>query len=728
MPIKVSKDGKQFHLQAGNTSYAFAIMHDRWPAHAYWGKRVNNVNCDDLIRTTERGFCPTPHGIDGRAISLDTLSHEYPAFGNSDFRSPAIQVKTPDGARICDLVYQGYELVKGKPALDGLPCLHAEDSDNAETLLLTLKDTQIGLKVVLSYTVYAEKSAIIRSAALYNEGGEPITLLRAMSLSLDLPDKDFELVHLYGAHVKERQIAVTPLRYGTQSVESRRGMSSHAHNPFIALKRPHTNEDQGDVYACNLVYSGSFLALAEVDTYDVTRVQMGINPFDFSWEMQPNASFQTPEAVMVYSDSGLNGMSATFHDLYRNRLGHSPWLKKERPIVINNWEATYFSFDETSLKALCDSCTGLGIELFVLDDGWFGKRNDDLRSLGDWVVNQEKLPGGLKTVAENAKNAGLQFGLWFEPEMISPDSDLYRAHPDWAIQVPTRPHSLSRMQCVLDLSREEVRDYVVDSVCKILDSAPISYVKWDANRHLTEVCSAALPAHRQQELWHRYVLGLYDVLERITSRHPEVLFESCSGGGGRFDPGMLYYMPQVWASDCSDAIERLRIQYGTSLCYPVSSMSAHVSVSPNHQVHRQTDFDTRGLVALLCQFGYELNIGALTDEEREQVKQQTALYKQTRHLIADGTLYRLRNPFDGNDFAWMLVSPDKREAVVVYALVLSDPQPCFSRLTLRGLDPNLTYRETNGGTWGGDELMNTGFTLPFLFGDFKARLWHFKAE
>jgi len=520
-----------------------------------------------------------------------------------------------------------------------------------------------------------------------------------------------------------------PLVPGLQAVESRRGASSHVQNPFVALLERGADETRGDVYGVSLVYSGSFTAGVEVDQFHAPRLFIGINPFDFGWRLKPGESFQTPEAVLVFSAEGLGGMSRKFHDLYRSRLCRGTFRDKTRPILVNNWEATYFDFNADKIEAIARAGKELGIELFVLDDGWFGKRDSDNSSLGDWFVDRRKLPNGLEDLARRVRDLGMQFGLWFEPEMVSPDSELYRAHPDWCLHIEGRRRTEARQQLILDLTREDVQDYIVRTISDVLSSAPITYVKWDMNRNMTEIGSAKLPPERQRETAHRYMLGLYSVLERITSAFPHVLFESCSGGGGRFDPGMLYYMPQTWTSDNTDAISRLKIQYGTSIVYPVSAMGAHVSAVPNHQVGRVTPLETRGHVALSGNFGYELDLTKFTDEEKEIVKAQTALCKEIRHLVQFGDFYRLLSPFEGNAAAWMFVAKDKREAFAVYVQILKEPYAPLDRFRLKGLNPDLDYEmDEDGLVYGGDELMNAGLPVPQFSGDFRSRVWRLRAK
>jgi alpha-galactosidase len=726
MGIVYNHATKTFHLQANDTSYVMQIVRSGYLAHLYWGKKIRNVNGSRKLKFLDRPFSPNPDPSD-RTFSLDTLPQEYPTYGNTDFRTPAYQVQLENGSMISDLRYKTHRIYKGKPKLKGLPATYVEHEDEAETLEIVLQDRVIGLHVTLLYTVYERWNVITRSVRFDNNGFERIKLLRALSMNIDFPHADYEWLHLPGAWARERAVERRPLVSGTQSIESRRGASSHQHNPFIALLQKGANEDYGEVYGFSLVYSGNFLAQIEVDQFRTTRVSMGINPFDFTWLLEPGESFQTPEVVMVYSDKGLNGMSQTYHQLYRTRLARGVYRDRQRPILINNWEATYFNFNEEKILRLAKTAAELGIELFVLDDGWFGKRDNDRSSLGDWFVDKRKLPNGLAGLAANINNMGMRFGLWLEPEMVSVDSELYRKHPDWCLHVPNRPRSEGRNQLVLDYSRKEVCDYIIQVISDVLASAPISYVKWDMNRHMTEIGSAALPPERQRETVHRYMLGLYRVMEEITSRFPYILFESCSGGGGRFDPGMLYYMPQTWTSDNTDAVARLKIQYGTSLVYPISAMGAHVSAVPNHQVHRITSLEMRGHVAMSGNFGYELDLTKLSEEEKAIVKQQVAFYKDIRRLVQFGTFYRILSPFEGNETAWMFVSEDKSEAFVAYFRVLAEANAPLSFLRLKGLDPNKDYEIIGSGeVYGGDELMYAGLNVPRRRGDFISVIWRLK--
>ncbi|MEK0317424.1 alpha-galactosidase [Cohnella sp. 56] len=727
MTITFDNERQTFHLRTPNTSYILTIVEGQYPAHVYWGSGLRSASWPGGLTLRERAsFSPTPDPDKSR-LSLDALPQEYPGYGSGDFRNPAYQFTLADGTTVAELVYRDHRIFAGKPKLEGLPSTYTESDDETQTLELTLHDAHSGMLAVLSYTTFRDSDAIARSVRYVNESGQPVRIRRALSASVDFNRDGFELVHLNGAWANERHISRRALVQGQQGIESRRGSSSHQHNPFVALVSPGAGEEQGDAYGFSLVYSGSFAASAEVDQFHTTRVSIGLNPFDFEWQLDPGQSFQAPEAVLVYSNEGLGGMSRTYHRLYRTRLCRGEFRDRTRPVLVNNWEATYFDFNADKIAAIAEAGSRLGIELFVLDDGWFGRRNDDTTSLGDWKVDLNKLPQGLDDLAKRVNAHGLQFGLWFEPEMISPDSDLYRAHPDWCLHVEGRRRTQGRRQLILDLSRQDVCDYIIDTVGGVLASAPIAYVKWDMNRNMTEIGSALLPPERQRETAHRYMLGLYRVLETITSRFPHILFESCSGGGGRFDPGMLHYMPQTWTSDNSDAVCRLKIQYGTSLVYPISSMGAHVSAVPNHQVHRMASLKMRGDVAMSGNFGYELDLTKFTDEEQVEVAAQVAAYKELRELVQFGDLYRLKSPFEGNDTAWMIVSADKSEAFVAYFRVLAQPNAPIEWLRLAGLDPKADY-EVDGveGVFGGDQLMFAGLVIDDLHGDFQSATWRLK--
>ncbi|GAA0086385.1 alpha-galactosidase [Clostridium sp. CTA-7] len=726
MAIFYSDSKKIFHLQGKNTSYVLGVINDGYLVNLYWGAKVKEYNISNPIVFVDRGFSPNPTPFD-RTFSLDTIPQEYPSYGNGDFRTPAFQVQLENGSTVMDLRYKSHKIYKGKPSLNGLPSTYPLNKDECETLEITLLDELTNLNVVLIYSVFNDFNVITRSVKFINKGKENLKLLKALSASIDFRDDEFELITLYGSHANEKNIARRKIVSGTQKVESLRGSSSAQQAPFLALVRKDTNEDRGEVFSFNFVYSGNFTAEVMLDPYYNTRVGMGINPFNFNWLLKENDEFQTPEVVMTYSSNGLLEMSKTYHEFYTTRLCRGKFKDKERPILINNWEATYFDFNEEKIKNIASIGKELGIELFVLDDGWFKGRNSDLTSLGDWIVDKEKLPNGLNSLAKYVNDLGMEFGLWFEPEMISEYSDLYKSHPDWYIHVPNRTPTISRNQLVLDLSRKEICDYLIKTVSKILSNANITYVKWDMNRNITDIWSPSLPYDMQGEVSHRYMLGLYYIMEKITSAFPNILFESCSGGGGRFDAGILHYMPQTWTSDNTDAICRLKIQYGTSLVYPPITMGSHLSASPNHQVGRVTPIETRGHVAMSGNFGYELDLTKLTEEQKNIIKSQISLYKEIRPIIQFGNFYRLLSPFEYNKTAWNFVSKDKKEMVGMYFKILSEPGAKIRTLKFKGLDENAKYQnlETKE-IFGGDELMNVGISIPMEKRDFESMLWRFK--
>lgn len=727
MPINFESRKRLFLLQAGETSYAMVLSKTGYLCHLYWGKKIEDIHVDfSAGRISCRHSFHIPEQEDP-SFSLEKALLEYPSYGNSDFRTPAVQIVNTAGSAIVVPKYQKHRIYKGKPLLDGLPATYVENDEEADTLEITLLDDWSGVEIILLYTAYAHRNVITRSARLTNAGTQTVTLRRAFSASVDMPCRGYRMLQLSGAWGRERQLFQRQLVPGMQSIESRRGASSHQQNPFVALLSPEADEKNGSVYGLSLVYSGNFYAGAEMDSYANGRFFIGLNPFDFSWQLQPGQSFQTPEAVLVYSNAGLGEMSRTFHSLYRERLCRGKYRDRERPVLFNNWEATRFGFDSRKIVELAKDANGLGMELFVLDDGWFGKRNSDTCSLGDWTVNLRKIPEGLDGLAEAIHRTGMKFGLWVEPEMISPDSDLYRLRPDWCIHAEGRTHTLARHQLVLDLSRTDVCEALEQSLTKLISGIPIDYIKWDMNRNITEAGSALLPPERQGEVFHRYILGLYRILDKLTAKFPDVLFESCASGGGRFDPGMLYYMPQTWTSDDTDAVERVRIQYGTSLVYPASAIGAHVSAVPNQQVMRITPLKTRGHVAMTGNFGYELDIGQLSADEREEIRKQVETYKSVRRLVQFGELYRLKSPFEGNSAAWMYVSRDQSEACAFYFRTLGAANIDVEYLKFEGLAENKKYQNVlDGSIRRGDELMHLGVPVLLEGGDFQSCMWHFK--
>lgn len=708
MSIIFHESTKVFHLHNDVISYIMMVLPNGQMGHLYFGKKIHDrEDFGDLLETAPRPMCSCP--FEGnKAFSLEGIKQELPSYGTGDYRSPAVEVIQENGSRISDFQYHSHHIEEGKPKLPGLPATYVESKKEAETLVLNLFDSVTGIWAELFYTIFADGGIVARSVRYLNGGEQAVQLGRAMSLCLDLPDCDYDWVQFSGAWARERHIKERRLTMGIQSVGSIRGNSSHEHNPFLVLKRPFTDERQGEAIGFSFVYSGNFLMQAEVDAHDNTRVLVGIHPDTFEWHLKPEESFQAPETVMVYTDSGLNAMSQSFHKLFQKRLARGYWRDRVRPILINNWEATYFDFTEDKLVHIAEKAKECGVELFVLDDGWFGARSNEFAGLGDWVANTGRLANGITGLAERMEQIGMKFGLWFEPEMVNKDSDLYRSHPDWIIQVPGRANTHGRNQHVLDFSRKEVVDCIYGMMAKILSEAKVSYIKWDMNRSITENYSQALPADRQGELLHRYILGVYDLYDRLNTAFPHILFESCASGGGRFDPGLLYYAPQGWTSDDSDAIERLKIQYGTSFCYPVSSIGAHVSAVPNHQVNRITPLSTRANVACFGTFGYELDLNQLTEKEREQVREQIAFMKEYRQVLQFGDFYRLLSPFDSNFTAWMAVSQDKRTALAGWYKTLNEVNGPYRRIKLQGLNPEYSYTIDGGDSRFGDELMHVG--------------------
>lgn len=726
--ITFNKEQQVFHLCNNQISYLIEVEEHGYLAHLYFGKKINRYSGHYQYVRDMRSFGPYPEAADHDTFSLDTVMLEYPGYGFGDFREPAYNFKLKDGSRITDFRYDSFEIVQGKCAIEGLPHLYTNQATEAETLIITLKDDVAQLRLKLNYTIYQDYATVIRSTTLINDSAETVEINQLASQSLDFPNRSFELIHLNGAWGRERQLTREKIEIGTKVLDSKRGSSSHHQNPFVTLVEPTTTEFQGEAYGFCLVYSGNHQTVIEKDNYSQTRVVMGMNPFNFAWQLPAGESFHSPEVVNVYSNQGLNQMSKTYHDLFNHHLIRGEHQLKERPVLINNWEATYFDFDDAKIHGIVDEAQALGIEMFVLDDGWFGERKDDHRSLGDWYEFEGKLEQGLEGIAQYVHDKGMKFGLWFEPEMISKDSDLHRAHPDWVLSVPGRPRSLSRQQHVLDFSRADVRDHIYQQMTAILDRVPIDYIKWDMNRNMTEVYSLLLDPEMQGEVSHRYILGLYEFMEKLTQAYPHILFESCSGGGGRYDAGMLYYMPQTWTSDNTDPIARLKIQYSTSLVYPISTMGAHVSAIPNHQTGRETSLDIRGNVAMSGVLGYELDLTTLSEEEKVLIVKQVDFYKEHRQLLQFGDFVRLKSPYEENEVAWMFVSKDKKEAIVFYFRVLVEASAPYVTLKLAHLDETLEYQIANH-VISGDALMNIGMYIdPKLHGDYATQAFVLKAK
>ena len=717
MSIFYDENQKSFYLGAGKASYVLHVDEDGRLLNQHWGARVP----DGAIQP-DLSHYPTLASFDPRT---NALPWELPTRGSGWYGEPAVAATNAKGNDMVQLTYVSHAIYMGKNRLPGLPATFARREGDAETLEIELMDRLTGLRVTAVYGVFERTGAITRSLRLKNESGEDMQINGVLSASAPVHGSGYDVIHLKGAWARERHVMRQTQGEGEYRIFSQRGASGHEANPFLALCEKSATEFSGEVWAVSLVYSGSFEALSYVNNTENSRLSIGLNPDVFTWKLEPGETFVSPEAAMVYSPDGLNGMSHAFHRLYSENLMRSKWFERDRPILINNWEATYFNFNEEKILQIARRAKELGVEMLVLDDGWFGKRNTDNCSLGDWVVNPEKLPGGLNGLSDRLHDLGLKFGLWFEPEMISPDSDLYRAHPDWCLHVDGRARVEMRNQLILDLSRREVQDYIIESDSAVLESARIEYVKWDMNRNMTEPFSGAQTPERQKETQHRYMLGLYRVLEEITARFPEILFESCSGGGGRFDPGMLYYMPQTWTSDDSDAAERMFIQYGTSFVYPPCAMGAHVSAVPNHQTGRTTAMQTRGDVALGGNFGFELDLSQLSDADAETVRRLIEREKQVRTLVRTGEFTRLLSPFDHPYAAWQFRARDNSEALICAYRLMTRPATPHLLLRASGLDESAVYMDDDGNTCSGAALTRYGLWLH-LPGDFTSKVIHLR--
>ncbi|MBC1922564.1 alpha-galactosidase [Listeria grayi] len=726
MPIQFNQKKKQFHLYNDTLSYIMELDQDKYLTHLYYGERIRNFTMQRPYPEIDRSsFSPNPENPSTRGFSLDVILQEMPGQDSGDYREPAFEIIYPDGTSATHFAYKSHRTFAGKKALPGLPATYVKTDSEAETLEITLIDSIRQVEAVLSYTIFEKLSVITKSISFKNTGTKAVTLLRAFSSCFEFPDADFDCIQLPGAWAREKQLVRHPIHHGFHVLDSKRGASGVAQQPFMALARKGTDENTGEVYGLHFVYSGNFSIRTQVDTYSQTRVLVGLNPYHFSWKLGPGESFQTPEVVSVYAKNGLNEMSHNYHSLYINHLARGEHQYKERPVLINNWESTYFDFNETKLLQLAKRAKDIGVELLVLDDGWFGHRDDDTTSLGDWTVDKRKLPNGLNHLANEVNKLGLKFGLWFEPEMVSKDSSLYREHPDWHIHVDKYPLSVGRNQYVLDFSREDVREGIYQQLTKILDATPIDYIKWDMNRNITELGNRILPADQQMEISHRYILGLYELLEKLTTRYPHILFENCSGGGGRFDPGMTYYMPQSWASDNTDGYDRIKIQYGTSLIFPPVMICAQLSEAPNHQVGRTTPLATRANVAMSANFGVMLDLEKESKETLDYTKHAITWYKEHRRLLQFGTFYRLENPFTSNFASWSFIAPNQEEAVVFFFKALGSASEPLVKLHLQGLNPDYYY-QCDQKVYSGEELMKFGLYLnEDLHGDFLSQVFHF---
>ena len=726
MGIRYDAASRVFSLETGHTLYQMRVGQGEVLQHLYYGRRTGD-DMGYLVRTADRGFSGNYYELrENRGYSPDTLPQEYSGSGVGDFRVSAVQATAENGSRSVDLRYRSHRLMEGAPAPEGLP--HARADRDTEALEIVLQDAVTGLVARLMYIVWPQKDVIARWVRLENAGSAALTITRAASACVDFPYGEYDVMHFHGRHNMERLAERTALPRGITAFGSRRGMSSHHMNPFVILADPGTGEDMGDCWGFMLAWSGNHLEEFEVDQAGSVRVLAGIHPDGFAWPLQPGESFDTPQALLAFSDTGFNGLSHRYHRLIRDNIIQSRYRNIARPVLVNSWEAVYFDFDAEKLVALAREARSLGMDMLVLDDGWFGARNDDTTSLGDWRVNEGKLGCTLGALSDRVHALGMRFGLWFEPEMVSEDSALYRAHPEWALADPGRRPMMARNQLVLDMSRQDVVDYLFDAMCAVLDSAKIEYVKWDFNRPVANLYSRAQAADAQGTLAYRFVLGTYRLLERLTARYPDLMIEGCSGGGGRFDAGMLYYCPQIWCSDDTDAIERLEIQRGTSYGYPPCAMGAHVSAVPNHQTGRTTPMRTRGVVAQAGTFGYELNPLKLSEAEKKAVRAQVADFRRFDHIVMTGDYYRLGEPGRQEDMcAWMFVSPDRDEALVSVVCTHVRANGPFPHIRLRGLDPEAVYSvDCADRTFTGAALMYGGWSFAQPVGDYPCEQLYLK--
>ena len=728
MAIIVDEKTGLFQLITDNTEYQMKADKYGVLKHLWYGEKTG-CDMEYLQSYPDVGFSGNIYDAgNDRTYSLDTLPLEYACDGVGDYRVTGAAAVHSDGSCALDLRYKSYRISKGKYSIKGLPAVYADVSES-ETLEIVLKDKYSDIEVTLRYGVLPKLDIITRCVSVANNGTQPVILTKVASLCLDIPHGKWESVHFHGRHAMERLTERMPLCHGIQESSSTRGTSSHHQNPTVLLCSPDCTETSGSCIGAVLMYSGSFQTKIQLDQMEQVRLVMGINPELFRWELKPSEVFDTPEVIMSYSSNGMEKLSHNFHKVIREHVCRGKYKLAERPVLINNWEATYFDFNEKKILKIAEQAASLGVDMLVLDDGWFGKRDDDCSGLGDWFVSEEKLNGGLGKLAEKIKSLGMKFGLWFEPEMVSEDSDLYRSHPDWAIKIPSRNPVRSRYQLVLDMINPEVRDYLFGAISDILKNADISYIKWDMNRSICDWYTPCLSAENQGEMPHRYVLGLYELLERLTTAFPDVLFEGCSGGGGRFDAGMLYYCPQIWCSDDTDAFERTKIQYGTSFFYPVSAIGSHVSAVPNHQTGRITPIETRAVTAMAGSFGYELDLNTLSHDEKQEVKEQIVRFKKDGPLIHNGLYYRLSDSLNDKYAMWGFVSDDKKEVLVHGVIFRTEPNRTQYLVKLRGLLPDTNYRlAENGEVYKGSALMNGGILLPKSWGDYASIEMHFISE
>lgn len=727
MAIIVEQEGKLITLHTKKTTYQMKVTELGHLVHLYYGTRLEG-DLSYLLTYYDRGFSGNPYDAgENRTYSMDVLPQEYACYGNGDFRSTALQIRNVDGTYSVDLRYVGYEIKKGKYTLPKLPAAYAEQEEKAETLEIVLEDQVNGCKVTLFYGVFESLDVITRAVRIENRSDQLFHIEKAASMCLDFMEGHYDLIHFHGRHGMERLFERQAITHGEYVVGSRRGTSSHQQNPFFILADTKATEESGVCYGFSLVYSGNFKGEVSLDQYEQTRVVLGISDEFFSYELKGGEAFYAPEVVMSFSDEGLARLSHQYHQLVRRHICRGPYKEKMRPVLINNWEATYFDFTGEKLIEIAKQAAELGVEMLVLDDGWFGKRNDDFSGLGDWVVNERKLGGKLGEVVQKINDMGMKFGLWIEPEMVSEDSELYRKHPDWAFTIPGRKPVRGRHQLVLDFSRKEVVDGILEQLFAVLDTINVEYIKMDMNRHLTDIYSVDLAYQNQGKIMYEYVLGVYDFLERLQARYPQLLIEGCSGGGGRFDLGMLYYTPQIWCSDNTDAIERIKIQYGTSFGYPISTMGSHVSAVPNHQTGRMTPFNTRGIVAMVGSFGYELDLNLISPEEKEMVKSQIKRFKAQWDTIHNGTYYRLTNPFEKSYYAaWEFVDQSKKKALLNVVTLMTECNPATYYVKLKGLDPEGTYQIVGTDkVYYGSALMHAGLPIPRMKNEYEGLQFEF---
>lgn len=738
MMIEYSKESQTFQLQTDNTSYIFQVLANGDLGQVYYGRKIHLKSNYHNLTTREIKDATVSWKVDQPDIQPDVLKHEYSVLGSGDFRFPAFQLTFANGSRVSEFKYVDYEINTGKQRLPGMPSTFDDTNDDVQTLTINLTDQLVGMDLQLHYSIFPHQDVIARSATFINHSNDQVVIDHAFSTEVDLPDANYDIIEFPGAWARERQLNRAALRPGYQGSGSLRNATSHQANPFMMIARHDTSEDFGEVYGFNLVYSGNFLNQVEVDQFQTTRILVGINPTEFAWNLGPGSQFQTPEAIQSYSNQGMNQLSQQLSDFYQDHIVNPRFSQQPRPTLVNNWEGTYFDFNEDKLITIVNAAHKAGIEMFVLDDGWFGERNDDTTSLGDWFVDKNKFPNGIEHFVNQVHGLGMKFGLWVEPEMISKQSHLYEQHPEWMIQTPGRHQTPGRNQFVLDMTRPEVVDYLFKVLNQIITDTKLDYIKWDMNRYITEMYGIDLPANQQLEMGHRYILGVYDLYDRLIKSNPDVLFESCASGGGRFDLGMMYYAPQAWTSDDIDAAERMKIQYGTSYGYSLSMMGSHVSAVPNDITGRTIELSTRARVAYFGDFGYELDLAKLSDDELKQVAWQVEFYKRYRRLFQFGKFYRIESPFAGNVTSWQVVNDDQSLAIAGRYQLMNEPNSPYLRIKFKGLHPDKQYRINDSEEiFYGDELMNAGYFIPNILktmkeqrlrtADFSSQLFVIKA-